>query len=179
MRESAWYLSELDISKHVVPYAYIEEGHYFPFLMRDEINKGKSSKEGLFPHCLYSFPNLPDGLLRTSVNQLSHFLMAYINKGAYKNRRILEENTVSNILSPQLDKSELPKWLLNQGLSWFEVIRLDNGKSVWEHSGDDPGVSTIMSFCQNDGNGTIVFTNTSTKSVVDISKRLYQEIAAI
>jgi len=147
----------------VVPYAYIEEGHYFPFLMRDEINKGKSSKEGLFPHCLYSFPNLPDGLLRTSVNQLSHFLMAYIN----------------NILSPQLDKSELPKWLLNQGLSWFEVIRLDNGKSVWEHSGDDPGVSTIMSFCQNDGNGTIVFTNTSTKSVVDISKRLYQEIAAI
>ena len=175
MQESAWYLSELDISKHVVPYAYVEEGQYFPFLMRDEINKGKSSKEGFFPHCLYSFPNLPDGLLRTSVNQISHFLIAYINNGSYNNKRILKESTVKNILSPQINKSELPKWLNNQGFSWFEVIRLDNSKSVWEHSGDDPGVSTIMSFCPYDGNGTIVFTNTSTNSVVDISKRLYKE----
>ena len=60
MNNSAWFLSEIDTQNHITPY-------------RDQK-----------PLELYSFPNYPDGLMRTSVRELSYFLLAIMNGGEYK-----------------------------------------------------------------------------------------------
>jgi CubicO group peptidase (beta-lactamase class C family) len=174
MKESSWYLSDLDKSKHAVPYYYAQDDQLPHSLLPKAYKKDTAPKEDFVPLCLYSFPNIADGLLRTSVYQLAHFLLAYINNGTYNNVRILKESTIKKILSSQIDQSLLPKWLKIQGLSWF-VTRFDDDNLIWEHGGDDPGVSTIISFRPSDGIGTIVFTNTSTSKVIDISERCYTE----
>jgi len=78
MVNSAWYLSEIDTLKHITPY------------------------EDQQPLKLYSFPNYPDGLLRTSVRELSFFLRAIINGGEFNNVRILKESTLKMMLKEQM-----------------------------------------------------------------------------
>ena len=56
----------------------------------------------LIENCLYSFPNYPDGLVRTSVRELSLYLSAMMNKGALNGKKILKKETVDKMLSLQL-----------------------------------------------------------------------------
>lgn len=166
MKETSWYLVDLDASKHAVPYTYISDGKpHGRVLQEGGINEGTLPKEGLIPNCLYSFPNIPDGLVRTSVHQLAHFLMAYINNGSYKDRRILKEDTVRLMLSNDH---------FGRGLCWV-AGKLDNGDLVWGHDGGDPGINTTMQFRPSDGVGVIVFANTGGARLSKIRERLFQE----
>ena len=99
MDRSGWFLHEVDTSRHITPYEF-EEGQ----------NKALN---------LYSFPVYPDGLLRTSVSELSKFLMAIINGGSYGDATILKKSTLKKMLKLQLDGDP------GQGLCWhhFSVVR--------------------------------------------------------
>jgi len=144
-------------------------------LLEDGEALGAQEREGYLPNCLYSFPNFPDGLLRTSVHQLARFLMAHINNGSYHDKRILQESTVREILTSQLDPSMLPDEGKGLGLTWYQ-FRLDSGDLVWGHTGGDPGITTRMLFRPIDGVGVIVFTNTGWGwGLEEIAKRLFQE----
>lgn len=168
MKETSWFLADLDISKHAVPYTYASEGKLRGELLQEEGLKEKTRlKEGFIPNCLYSFPNYPDGLVRTSVNQLARFLMAYINNGVYRDKRILKSDTIRTMLSNDH---------FGRGLCWVKS-ELDDGEIVWGHGGGDPGINTIMAFRPSDGVGIIVFANTAGARLSDISKRLFQEAA--
>ncbi|RLD57136.1 MAG: serine hydrolase, partial [Bacteroidetes bacterium] len=59
MKQSGWFIHEIDSSKHITPYEFTAQENQ--------------------PLELYSFPNYPDGLLRTSVRELSYFLLAIMN----------------------------------------------------------------------------------------------------
>jgi len=184
MKETSWYLADLDTAKHAVPYTYVSNGEIRGRLLpaggevqEDDKARGAPVREGYVPNCLYSFPNFPDGLLRTSVHQLARFLMAHINNGSYEDKRILQESTVREILKPQLDQSLLPDEGEGLGLAWYQW-RSDSGDLVWGHSGGDPGITTRMLFRPTDGVGVIVFTNTGWGwGLEDIAKRLFQEAA--
>jgi len=156
MTQTGWHLDDIDVSKHAIPYSYHPEN----FKLSEEITvesllprygKDKQSvkKSAHFPHCLYSFPNYPDGLVRTSVHDLSRFLRAYMNNGVFEGVRILQKETIASMLS---DKH------LGRGLCWYQQ-KYKGGISTWGHGGGDPGISTQMLYIPEDDIGVIVFFN--------------------
>ena len=139
MRETCWKIG--DTSKQTVPYTYIEEGMLNvegraieDYVVAESVQQADVIEGALIPHCLYSFYNYPDGLLRTNPTELSSFLRAYIGGGQVDGNRILTEQTVKEMLTPQHE---------DQGLCWA----IDNSSSddrVFLHDGGDPGISTLV-----------------------------------
>ena len=91
MKRTGWLLSEIDLAAHAVPYAPAPDGDppgeeleaYRKFgLVAGEVVRDPVSGNHR-PLCLYSFPNYPDGSLRTSVNQLARLLLAYVDDGSF------------------------------------------------------------------------------------------------
>ena len=145
MNETSLYIAKLDAEKQARPYTYIKDrkgklcpgdgdGNLLP--------EGVSPKVGYNEHALYSFPTLADSMVRTSVNQLANFMIAMMNGGRFGETRLLEEETVNEMLS---DKG--------RGLSWFRT------GDYWGHDGNDPGCSTEMMFNPKTKVGFIVFAN--------------------
>jgi CubicO group peptidase (beta-lactamase class C family) len=176
MKATGWYLADIDIAQHAIPYSLLSEDRRLPpgitfdtFLPRYGKDKQSARIGGLFPHCLYSFPNYPDGLIRTSVRDLSRFLRAYASGGTFEGKRILKEETVRTMLS---------KEHFGRGLCWSDAT-LKNGDGAWGHSGGDPGISTQMLFRPSDLVGIIVFFNLDTpgKASEEIVERLFDEAA--
>jgi CubicO group peptidase (beta-lactamase class C family) len=174
MKETGWKLADIDAHKHAVPYTYISEDFKMPeemglesFLPRYGKGKQSITKGELFPHCLYGFPNYPDGLIRTNVKDLSRFLRAYINEGTFEGQRILKRETVQSMLS---------RHHYGRGLCWFPIMS-KNDQIVWGHSGGDPGIATQMQLLQKEGAGVIVFFNFDSprKGCREIIDRLLDE----
>ena len=157
MANTAWHISEIDTSRHAVPYTRIGEDFEFPpeypdpgsFLPRFE-DPGKVMPGDLFPHCLYSFPNYPDGLVRSSVADLSRFLLAIANGGSLGGSRILEERTINTMHSDSH---------FGRGLCWSSTTLKGQSQPIWYHGGADPGVRTFLGFRPHDQVGAIVLAN--------------------
>jgi CubicO group peptidase (beta-lactamase class C family) len=156
MTQTGWHLADIDVSKHAIPYSYFPEDFKQPedmtvesFLPRYGKDKQSMKKGAFFPHCLYSFPNYPDGLIRTNVQDLSRFLRAYLNGGVLEGAQILQKETVASMLSTTH---------LGRGLCWYQQ-KYKGGISTWGHGGGDPGISTQMLLMPEDGSGVIVFFN--------------------
>jgi len=172
MLESGWYLSNLDPSRHATPYAWIEAGNTLDNVLFAEAGGRLLDEAEFVPFCLYSFFNIPDGLVRTSVHQLANFLIAHMQGGEFEGRRILAKSTVEEILSPQLADSMIEGDRYIQGLTWRKQS-FDFGE-VWGHSGADPGVRTHMMFSTGKGRGVILFANSSA-NLDGILDRLFDE----
>lgn len=143
MVHSGWFIHEIDSSKHITPYEFKED-------------RNQSLD-------LYSFPNYPDGLLRTSVQELAYFLMAIMNGGKYNGARILEKKTLKIMLQPAIEMDE------GQGLCWQRI----SYESLWGHSGGDPGVATYMYFNPGTRTGVITFQNNHNGDLFSIVRKLY------
>jgi CubicO group peptidase (beta-lactamase class C family) len=176
MKSTGWYLADVDVAHHAVPYTLISEHFKMPegltfeaFLPRYGKDTPAPKTGDLFPHCLYSFFNYPDGLIRTSVKDLSRFLRAYINDGGYENHHILKKETVQTMLS---------QGHFGRGLCWYEM-KLKSGDAAWGHGGGDPGISTQMLFRPKDGVGVILFFNSDSpgKAYGEIIEKLWEEAA--
>jgi CubicO group peptidase (beta-lactamase class C family) len=176
MKSTGWYLADVDISHHAIPYTLISDDFKRPegitietFLPRYGKDKQPLKTGEFFAHCLYSFFNYPDGLIRTSVRELSQFLRVYINDGVFEGQRILKKETVRTMLSSEH---------FGRGLCWYES-KLGSGDTVWGHGGGDPGISTQMCFRPKDGVGVILFFNSDRpgKAYGEIVGRLFEEAA--
>jgi CubicO group peptidase (beta-lactamase class C family) len=174
MKASGWMLSGIRRESHAVPYVPVIDGQvnedveaYKKFGILGGEVESDALKSGYQPLCLYSFPNYPDGSLRTGVNQLARFLIAYINQGVYGGVRILEADTVRLMLTRQ---HTTPGY---QGLCWVTLPR--EGRPHWFHNGSDPGIRTNMSFRPSDGVGAIVFINRSDIELNKFNDRLFRE----
>ena len=156
MKDTRWKIG--DVLQHAVPYSYLGENVKLnkktmleDSLFADSVKESDIVKGAVIPHCLYSFYNYPDGLLRTSANELALFLRAYISGGQLNGERILKEDTVKEILSEQHE---------GQGLGWT-IGASSSGERFFEHGGGDPGVSTFAGFRERDQSGVIVLFNCS------------------
>ena len=159
MDRSGWFIHEIDTSNHITPYSYIWD----VALLKDYPKQNLRSVSDNCALSLYSFPNYPDGLLRTSVRELSKFLIAIINKGTYNDARILKASTIDKMLSLQLENNH------TQGLCWENKPSL----SLWGHSGGDPGVATHMFFNPETGIGIITFQNNNQGDSFNVLRKLY------
>ncbi len=176
MNETGWYLADLDTSRHAVPYSSVPEDFEIPedtefnsMLPAAGLTPADLQPGGHAPHCLYSFFNYPDGLVRTSVSELSRFLRAYILGGSFESTRILRQETVAMMLSNEH---------FGRALCWSPRER-NNGDVLWGHGGGDPGISTYMGFHADTGVGVIVFYNFGSpgEGGDEIFERLFQEVA--
>jgi CubicO group peptidase (beta-lactamase class C family) len=149
MTETSWFVAGLDPTKQAVPYTWRSEGELRGPTWGGEaqgvIGEG-GGVDGFLANCLYNHPNYPDGFLRTSVRQLSRYLLAYLDGGP----PILKKETVDEMLRVQSEEI----W----GLSWY--ARDLHGRRFWGHGGADPGVNTRIDLNREDGVGAIVFANT-------------------
>jgi CubicO group peptidase (beta-lactamase class C family) len=176
MNETAWYLSDIDLAHHAIPYSHISHGVVrgpsWGGIAQGVIGGSKESMvtDGYAANCLYNHPNYPDGFLRTSVHQLAQYLLAYLNNGAINRRRSLAEETVREMLRPLYFEVDSNGHELRQGLVWRER------DGVWGHSGGDPGINTLLIFNPSSGNGVIVFVNTWGAELSEVGERLFEEI---
>ena len=143
MQQTGWHLSEVDQSRHVKLYSALPESNEELYLAAEGVEKPHLAGD-VYSHCLYSFYNYPDGLLRTNVKDLSRFLRAYINWGSLNGRKILEKDTVQIMLSEKH---------YGRALCW------DGDGDIWSHDGGDPGVATYMAFTRKENLGIILFFN--------------------
>jgi len=100
----------------------------------------------------------PIGGVRSSINDLSHFLIAHLNNGVYKQTRILKNSTIQlmhnciykgcKIISP-----------LNRmyGLGWWGKNQF--GRTIQGHGGMMPGASAYMMINESDSIGYIIMAN--------------------
>lgn len=130
MNQTSWRLAELPLEKLAMPY--------------DENNQ---------PFGHYTFADYPNGGLFTTVNDLSKFLRAFANGGAWNGARILTQMNVNEML-----KIHYPAIAPYQGLAWGREAFYAAGK-LWGHLGAERGVATLMFFDQNNQSGVIALMN--------------------
>lgn len=171
MKNTGWMLREVNTQNHITPYAYFTEKN------RNSLMEGKQlfpadrefQAETFIPYCLYSFPNYPDGLVRTSVRELSYYLSAMMNGGKFKGKRVLKKETVNKMLTLQTSTNKF------QGLTWhiYEWDVAGNNDVLWGHTGGDPGITTYMFFNPVSKLGVITFQNASTDGTSELFEELY------
>ena len=104
----------------------------------------------------YQVNNYGVGGVRTSVRDLSHFLIAHMNEGLYKGNRILEEETIDLIRTIQYPDADQPLWF-GYGLGWR--VRSGNESNFLWHPGVGPGVATYIDYNPVENMGIILFVN--------------------
>jgi len=136
MYNVSYRLKDLNISKIAIPYTY-KKGNLIPN-----------------PHYGMLFIH-PGASIRASVEELSHFLIAHMNGGIYKDVRILNESTVEMMHTAHYP---LNRKGFGYGLGWIindPII----GKKEISHSGGWPGVHTLITFRPDEDTATIILTN--------------------
>jgi CubicO group peptidase (beta-lactamase class C family) len=135
MMNSSFHMADFNIKDLAVPYTR-RLGVYIPF-----------------PH--YDIGSSAAGGLRTSVVDLSRFLIMHINKGIYQGTRILEENSVEEMHTVKYPDS--PNASFGYGLGW--IIQEVDGETFGGHSGGVFGGIAFMFYRHSDQVGSIVFLN--------------------
>lgn len=140
MKQSNWFIKDINTSLH------------------SKLYESNGEKEIEW----YGLATYPDGGLRTCVEELTIYLQTIMNKGIYKNGKLLEEASVEEMLRP-FPKDKLPKKKKNgnQGIFWeFEEYSTYKETHLIGHTGGDPGVSTFMMYDPKAMIGYIAFFNT-------------------
>ncbi|MEH3112483.1 serine hydrolase domain-containing protein [Pedobacter terrae] len=141
MEDTGWFLSEINLKKHTKLY------------------EKKDNKIQEIP--LYGCTTYPDGGVRSSVDDLCHFLICLLNDGKYQNKQVLKAETVNEMLRFQFDETHAPQNVkpktLNSGIFWATKM----GATRIGHNGSDPGVRVFMLSDLNKEVAVILFVNTS------------------
>ncbi|WP_179348296.1 serine hydrolase [Winogradskyella pacifica] len=121
----------------------------------------------------------PAGSINSSVNDMTKWLMTWINKGKYKDQQIIPENYVKEAMSSQMvvaagfPSKELPDaQFANYGYGWF--LHSYKGHYMVEHGGNIDGFSASVALYPSDSLGIVVLTNQNGSSV----PRLIRNITA-
>ncbi|WP_282044014.1 serine hydrolase [Winogradskyella flava] len=121
----------------------------------------------------------PAGSINSSVNDMSKWLMTWINKGKYGEEQIIPEAYVKEAMSSQMvaasgfPSDELPGvQYANYGYGWF--LHSYKGHYMVEHGGNIDGFSASVALYPKDSLGIVVLANQNGSAV----PRLIRNIAA-
>ncbi|TAF32041.1 MAG: class A beta-lactamase-related serine hydrolase [Cytophagales bacterium] len=128
MTKTEWRLANTPISELAIPY----------------------SPEITSPNPHYTFPDYPNGGLRTNVLDLSKFLRAIILNGTLNGTQILTAASMAEMKKLQFESTA-------QCLSFY--YEEFNNKKYLGHSGGEKGVTAEMYFDVSSNIGVIVFSN--------------------
>lgn len=116
----------------------------------------------------YNFPLTGAGGLRTTVEDLSHFLIAHMNNGSYKEVKLLKNSTIN--MMHKLDyyvKGVGKRIFTGFGLGWC----IYNDSNLSGHDGDLPAGHARMKWNKTNDLGIIYFFN-SDELPCDTAKRI-------
>ncbi|MCF6296024.1 MAG: serine hydrolase [Flavobacteriaceae bacterium] len=115
----------------------------------------------------------PAGSINSSVNDMSNWLIAWINKGKFKGEEILPEVYVNEaisshmVVSDGLPDDEFPDmYIANYGYAWS--ISSYRGHYRVEHGGAIDGFRASTAFFPTDSLGIVVLTNQAGKPVTNM-----------
>ncbi|WP_179320550.1 serine hydrolase [Winogradskyella helgolandensis] len=121
----------------------------------------------------------PAGSINSSVNDMSKWLITWINDGKYKDEQIIPENYVKEAMSSQMvvaagfPSKELPDaQFANYGYGWF--LHSYKGHYMVEHGGNIDGFSASVALYPSDSLGIVVLANQNGSQV----PKLIRNIAA-
>lgn len=143
MKKTEWRLSNTPLSELAVP------------------NSAEITSAN--PH--YTFPDYPNGGLRTTVLDLSRFLRAIIQNGTFNGVPLLSASSIAQMETLQFNSTE-------QCLSlYYDTI---GNRRVLGHSGGEKGVTTEMYYDPNTGVGVIVFCNDEDANLSKVLPLLFE-----
>jgi len=147
MKSTGWMLSDIKQSDHAQLYKFEDE----------ELKKIE----------WYGLVTWPDGGLRTSVTDLSKFIITMINEGRHNDVHILEPRTVQSIFTPQFSQGSVLSKVKErdshkQAITW-NVIKRKSGDTIIGHNGGDPGIRTYTYFDPKTSRGMVLFLNTASR----------------
>ena len=106
----------------------------------------------------------PAGSINSSVNEMSNWLITWINQGKFNDQQILPQAYVDEAISSQMvisgalpDKEFPDMHLSNYGYAWF--LSSYRGHYRVEHGGNIDGFSASVAFFPTDKIGIVVLTN--------------------
>jgi CubicO group peptidase (beta-lactamase class C family) len=143
MYNSSFTLEGLNSSRLARPYEYYN-GVYIPYMQ-------------------YTLLDYPAGGLRTTVVDLSHFLIAQMNQGRYKNVQLLSPETIEMMHTAQYQNHT--GYNFNYGFG-FQIWEDKSGTQIG-HSGGLYGVSTLMRYREGQDVGVIVFCDKGVQTMLD------------
>lgn len=125
----------------------------------------------IFPVDYYNINAMgPAGSINSSVNEMSNWLITWINGGKFNGKEILpaaytrEAMSSQMVISSGLPDPEIPDaHLSNYGFGW--MISSYRGHYRVEHGGNIDGFSASTSFYPNDSLGIVVLVNQNASSV--------------
>jgi CubicO group peptidase (beta-lactamase class C family) len=112
----------------------------------------------------------PAGSLSSSVTDMAAWLQLHLNKGKYKGQRIISEDTLSQMHTPQMVIRDFGQLATDEQLDAFDEIGYGSyglgwrinpyrGTDVVHHAGMIDGFSALVSFMPQRRTGVVVLTN--------------------
>jgi CubicO group peptidase (beta-lactamase class C family) len=139
MTHSGWFLRDVDSNNVSMPYHYSESLHKY------------------LPYGYGGYPDYPAGELRTSAEELSHFLIAWTQNGKWNTIQVFDSSSIQ-ILTPNE---------FNLGFHTWFLYGLNKGDILYSHGGGDNGVSTFILFDPFFKKGLIILTNGEIRNEIE------------
>lgn len=114
----------------------------------------------------YTFTDYPNGGLRATASDLFKFLSAWVNNGQSNNYQLLENTTLTEMITAQI--SDLDNTV---GLHMF---LMNKDQNLWGHDGGEQGVATIMAFNPSTKVGCIILSNQGEANLDTILEEAYK-----
>lgn len=127
MINTSFYLSDFDMDNIAIPYFWLV-GKYLPLP-------------------LYEIRNNAAGGLKSTICDLSHFLIVHLNSGVYNGTRFLEDSTIELMQTIQYPNG-------SDGFAW-KFVQYPDGKTYLIHGGTIPGYRSRLSIYPPDSIGVI------------------------
>ncbi|NOK63983.1 MAG: hypothetical protein GFH27_549325n129 [Chloroflexi bacterium AL-W] len=117
----------------------------------------------------YGYPTWTDGQLRSSVNDIEHFLAMVMNDGTWQGHQILQPETVTQMLEPQFP--DITKDDDEQALFWVYK------SGLIAHTGGDYGTLTMMFFNPETQIGTVILMNEASEQLQEAIVNILRQVA--
>jgi CubicO group peptidase (beta-lactamase class C family) len=129
---------------------------YFDDLKNKELAVSYHNFGGIYYRIPYTDIGYSYGGLKTSINDFSHYAMAYINEGMWNNFRLLKESTIDMMLTVQYENTSRYS---RQCLGWQRFGGFWNSSSTFGHVGHVPGGSGAIFMNAEENYASIFFIN--------------------
>tara|TARA_B100000795_G_C22752770_1_gene420148 strand:- start:70 stop:1341 length:1272 start_codon:yes stop_codon:yes gene_type:complete len=128
MNSAGWYYTDIDSTDIAMPYD-------------DMMN----------PYGYYSVAQVPAAMLKSNVEDLANFLLAYTQHGNFQNNALFSSSTFEDVVPSNMQN----------GFGWWGMDTWygDPNGNFWSHGGYMHGVRTQLNYYPIDSTGLIILTN--------------------
>ncbi|GAA0323883.1 hypothetical protein GCM10008967_13010 [Bacillus carboniphilus] len=179
MRETSFNIEDITLSELAVLYEYDPENEEFAIAL-DSADRDRPKKIDLSHYMpgknggIYN----PQGGVKSTVRDLSKFLMLHMNAGVYLDKQILKPETVELMHQPFWQGTPKDSVYRKKGIHFQITEDLVEGKTVIGHSGNAYGLISGLYFNKVDELGIVFLTNGSKIEIGKLFYTIEEELAS-